>query len=393
MNRSSHPSHSTDASKPVQQARRRLIDRLFGWLMRRTDAELCAPGNLPLHGIHRILVCRVNHRLGNNVLISATLRELETLYPGAEIDIASAGDSARALFATRFQVNRVLYLSRRAVRHPWQSLRWLRAIRANTYDLAIDPCVHSHSGRMLLGLCKARFKVGFPYSENHPNARHYRINRPNHMAKCGVFLIRTAYAGTTDMHWPQLDVKLDADEWRQGRRALQNLFHDGHALDPDRPIIGVFPHASGNKRLAESWWIAFVTALQQQRPQWRLVNILAHHGQSQLPDSLPPIYSSDLRKLASVLGNVQGFISADCGVMHLAAAVGAPTLGLFTRANLATYAPYGTGSRGIHVSLDAPATEVARLAATWLDQIPACMPPRAEANTTWHRQPLAFTSP
>lgn len=385
------PSHSTDASQPVQQARRRLVDRIFGWLMRRTDAELCAPDSLPLHGIHRILICRVNHRLGNNVLLSATLRELETLYPGAEIDIASAGDSARALFAERFQVNRVLCLSRRAVRHPWQSLRWLLAIRATTYDLAVDPCVRSHSGRLLLGLCNARFKVGFPYANHHPNARHYSINRPSHMAKCGVFLSRTAHAGTTDAHWPPLDVQLAAAERQRGRDTLQNLFRDG--FDPDRPIIGVFPHASGNKRLAESWWLAFVATLQQQRPQLRLLNILAHHGQSQLPDSLPPIYSSDLRKLASVLGNLQGFISADCGVMHLAAAVGTPTLGLFTRPNLATYAPYGAGNRGIHVAPDAHAADVARLAATWLDQIPACMPQRSDASAEPRRQPLAFASP
>src|SRR5690348_597710 len=37
---------------------------------RRVGHALCEPGGLPQAGIHRVLVCRPNHRLGNSVLIS-----------------------------------------------------------------------------------------------------------------------------------------------------------------------------------------------------------------------------------------------------------------------------------------------------------------------------------
>ncbi|HET8554423.1 MAG TPA: glycosyltransferase family 9 protein [Rhodanobacteraceae bacterium] len=366
--RARHSVSSTQATSPLQQARRRWIKSGFGYFLRRTEARLCKPGALPVHGIHRILVCRVNHRLGNNILISPLLDELARLYPGAEVDIVSAGESARELFANRFHVHRVLCFPRRMARHPLHTLQLLRDIRSAHYDLAIDPCVNSHSGRLLLGLCQARHKLGFPIDTDN----RYHAHRPRHMAKCGVFLLRTACAGTHEGDWPSLRVDLAPTEHQQGRTTLINLFPRNDANDPTPPIIGIFAHASGNKRLPEAWWVEFVGRLQKQRPQWRLVNVLAHHGHSQLPHTVPPVYSCDLRKLASVLAGMQGFISGDCGVMHLAAAVGTPTLGLFTRSNRDRYTPYGNDNRGVDLVDGNDPAHAARMAIEWLDHVTRC---------------------
>ncbi|HET7300037.1 MAG TPA: glycosyltransferase family 9 protein, partial [Oleiagrimonas sp.] len=331
--------------------------------------------------------CRVNHRLGNNILVSPLLDELARLYPGAEVDIVSAGESARELFANRFHVHRVLCFSRRMVRHPWHTLRLLRDIRGTRYDLAIDPCVNSHSGRLLLGLCRARHKLGFPIDIDNSS---YHTHRPRHMAKCGVFLLRTAYAGMHEGDWPPLRVELAPAERQQGRAALLNIFPSNEANDPTPPIIGIFAHASGNKRLSEAWWVEFVDRLQIQRPEWRLVNLLAHHGRSQLPDTVPPVYSCDLRKLASVLSGMQGFISGDCGVMHLAAAVGTPTLGLFTHSNRDRYTPYDGDNRGVDLVVGNDPAHAARMAIEWLDQVTH----RNSASTGTHdRHPIPAQNP
>lgn len=364
--RARHPTSSIQATSSLQQARRRWVKYGFGRFLRHAEARLCQPGALPVHGIHRILVCRVNHRLGNNILISPLLDELVRLYPGAEVDLVSAGESARVLFADRFHVHDVLCFPRRMVRHPWRTLRLLCTICGTHYDLAIDPCTNSHSGRLLLGLCHARHKLGFPMDVGNSD---YHAHRPRHMAKCGVFLLRTAYAGTHANDWPSLHVELTAAERRQGHATLIRLFPHNDANDTMPPIIGIFAHASGDKRLPEAWWAEFVAILQKQRPQWLLVNVLAHHGRSQLPDSVSPVYSCDLRKLASVLAGMQGFISGDCGVMHLAAAVGTPTLGLFTRSNRDRYTPYGNGNDGIDLVDDNDAVHVVHTAIEWLGRI------------------------
>ena len=56
-----------------------------------------------------MLVCRPNHRLGNSVLISPLIAEIETLYPGAEIDILGS-DASACLYANRFSVRTVFVL-------------------------------------------------------------------------------------------------------------------------------------------------------------------------------------------------------------------------------------------------------------------------------------------
>lgn len=65
-----------------------------------------------------------------------------------------------------------------------------------------------------------------------------------------------------------------------------------------------------------------------------------------------------------MVANMHGFISGDCGVMHLAAASGTPTLGLFQSTMLANYAPYGGASSGIAAG-GMSASSAAEMAARW----------------------------
>lgn|GEM_PF-7059747 len=72
-------------------------------MVRRVGGTLCEPGGLPRTGIHRVLVCRPNQRLGNSGLISPLIAEIEALYPGAEIDMPGSY-APECLYANRFSV-------------------------------------------------------------------------------------------------------------------------------------------------------------------------------------------------------------------------------------------------------------------------------------------------
>ena len=322
--------------------RRSVVSRLLARQQRRVDAQLCRPGQLPTQGIYRVLICRPNHRLGNTLLLSPLLRELETLYPGAEIDIVAAGDAAAALYSSRFQVRRIASLRRHAAKHPLHTVRQLKAMRAHTYDLAIDASMDSNSGRLLLGLAHARYKLGFANEAEPGNAMHaYAGNCPAHHGKRIVHLLRTAYADDCAGDWPTLNLDLSAEELRRGARALQQIIGELSLSRESTPVIGIFANATGSKCYPESWWNAFVTRLRARRPGLRIVNVLAQHGNSQLPQVPAGYFTSNLRHLGAVLANLDGFVSADCGVMHLGVAAGTPTLGLFTRDNMDKYAPFG----------------------------------------------------
>ncbi|MGB8716528.1 MAG: glycosyltransferase family 9 protein [Rhodanobacteraceae bacterium] len=350
--------------------RRSFVSRLLAGQQRRVDAQLCRPGQLPAHGIYRVLVCRPNHRLGNTLLLSPLLRELETLYPGAEIDIISAGEAAVALYSSRFQVRKIASFYRHAAKHLLHTIRQLRAMRAHTYDLAIDASMDSNSGRLLLGLARARYKLGFAHDAAPDKAlAALASNCPEHHGKRIVHLLRTAYAGDCASSWPTLNLDLSIEEMRKGAKALQRITGELSMSKDSRPVIGIFANATGKKCYPESWWTAFVTQLRVRRPDLRIVNVLAQHGNSQLPQVPAGYFTSNLRHLGAVLANLDGFISADCGVMHLAVATGIPTLGLFTADNIDKYAPFGGNNAALKTQSSGLDPVFFEQAAGWLDKV------------------------
>ena len=151
----------TGATGVAHQASRRAIDwndwrrkavaGVLQRVFRRVGGSLSEPGGLPTTGIHRVLVCRPNHRLGNTVLISPLIAEIEALYPGAQIDILGSSAS-ESLYADRFRIHRVFVLPQKIARHLWTSFKALQALRRCRYDLAIDACQGSQSGRLVLAL-------------------------------------------------------------------------------------------------------------------------------------------------------------------------------------------------------------------------------------------------
>lgn len=328
--------------------RRRLIARCFGRLFRSLEDTLCKPAALPVRGIHRVLVCRHNHRLGNTLLIGPLIAEIEHLYPGAEIDILVSGNIGRTLYADWFPVHNIVCLPRHIARNLPRTFHLLRQVRRTRYDLAIDACPGSQSGRLFLALANARYKVGFPAIEAEHSSSivgQFPLPAPKHLAQRGVFLLRSVYAGSARKGYPPLDIRLTAEERRLGGLALQGLL----ARQPLAPrcVVGIFLAATGAKCYGERWWTQLLDALRALRPNLVLVEVLADDGRSRLDSLLPTFYSRDVRKIAAVISHLDGFISADCGIMHLAVAAGIPTAGLFSITDSAKYAPYGSGGGAI----------------------------------------------
>ncbi|MDE2155767.1 MAG: glycosyltransferase family 9 protein [Xanthomonadaceae bacterium] len=342
--------------------RHRVVGRFFAGLFGGVGRVLCEPGQLPVRGIHRVLVCRPNHRLGNALLISPLLAEVEALYPGAEIDIISAGHAAGILFGNRFLVRRIISLPSRIARHLWLSVKLLRQLRGSSYDLAIDASNGSQSGRLLLAIVDARFKLGFPDERAGEQSPWHGLPYPEHFAQRAVFLLRTAYAGTVHRAYPPLNMRLSDDDREQARQALASILG---APVPRQRVVGIFANATGAKRYDTDWWMQFLDVLQNQQPDVRIVELVADHGRSQLGEKFPAYYTRDLVRLAAVIANMQAVISGDCGVMHLAVASGTPTLGLFSVTPAEKYGPYGPSNSAVDTRT-LSAAEVAAIASGWL---------------------------
>ena len=330
--------------------------RVARWLVRATFGRSRSQpehGLLPAEGIHRILICRVSHTLGNTLLLTPLLRELQKIYPGAEVDVVTRSEVAEQIFGNFSSVRHIYRLPRHGVASLWRLARIVRALRAQTYDLAIDPCVCSQSDRIGVLAARATRKLGY-LAPGKSGALSHRIPMPanlRHVGQLPVYLLRAATGHCVHAPYPPLDVRLTPVEREFGADLLAALTSTRATL---KPVIGLFAGATGPKRLGAEWWQRFALRLSERAPDIDLVEIVPVSGTALLGTGVPTFYSSDLRRLTCVLSGLSMFVSADCGVMHLACASGTPTVGLFAVTDVREWGPYGIDDTAIEIGARTP---------------------------------------
>lgn len=352
----SRPSSSEPVRVPMHGHTALWRRRMAAWLARNLMAppkNLVGEGSLPAFGIQRILVCRPNHRLGNTLLLTPLLVEIERRFPGAEVDLLSAGPAAPSVFRGFDIVGDCTTLDRRAARRPFATIGALRKLRSRRYDLVIDAAAGSSSGRIASAMAKARFQLR---TDAMPTD-----GAGMHLAARPVQALRWALGVPAEADIPLMDVRLTDAERRAGREALARVLRD--ANQRALPVLAVFPNATGSKRLPADWWSDFTNELLSRIGETYIVELVSADGQSRLGGGYPTYYTSDPRKLAAFIEAAGTYVSADCGVMHLAAATAATTVGIFGPTDPARYAPYGRGNGAIACDDGCPRHAAARVAA------------------------------
>jgi len=343
---------------PINDFRRAVARRLMRLVFGNHGQPTSEP--LPARGIYRILVCHVSHSLGNTLLLTPLLSELEKIYPAAEIDILTRSPVANDVYGGFFNVLRIFRLPAHGVGHPLQFFGTLRRMRKIRYDLAIDADPLSQTNRLLMLLSNSTYTLGFSSAKKHGEITHpVPLPADENKGRRPVYLLRSAMGNDVAADYPVPDIRLSVDERTQGKAAVTRSLAAGGMTSTGRGIIGIFANATGTKLLGEAWWKRFIAVLEAAHPDHRIVEILPHSGESMLGSRYPAYYSSDLRRLACVLSALDVYISADCGVMHLACASDVPTMGIFTVTKVSEWGPYGPHRHAIPAHGQEP-EEVAR---------------------------------
>ncbi|HEY8011620.1 MAG TPA: glycosyltransferase family 9 protein [Rudaea sp.] len=336
----------------IQLLRRRLAQRgmqLVAGDGRSASAQMQA---LPASGVFRVLICRLSHSLGNTLLMTPLIQEIEATWPGVEIDLVTRSPAAAEIFAGYDCVQNIFCMPRHGVRHPLRFLHLLRSMRDAHYDLAIDTDPRSQSGRALLLRSRARYKLGF-VSDSKGGTLSHAIDpqaAPKHAGQFPVYLLRAALRRPAS-EYPPLDLRLTHAEHEQGGQILARLTAQIPGAGAKKGIIGIFANATGPKFLDEAWWRDFMPAIETHFADFAIVEIVPMSGESMLGNRYPAYYSTSIRKLAKVLSQLSILICLDCGIMHLARASGTRTAAIFTSTETAEWGPYGAGAytiRGEH---------------------------------------------
>jgi ADP-heptose:LPS heptosyltransferase len=321
---------------------------------------------LPRAAVHRILVLRPNHRLGNTVLLTPLIAELERVFPGAEIDILSSGPAAADVFSGFRSVRHVFVLPRFAIRHLITTIGMIANLRRTRYDLAIDASRNSNSSRLLLALVSSQHRIGIP-DRTSAAWMPAMSSAPRHLGALPVFLVRQVLAPGHDVDestFATVDIRLTPEERGVACRTLDILLDREGDARP-RATLGVFANATGAKNYQEAWWFGLLAQVTAHCSDLAVIEFIAADGVSRLGNRFPTYYSSSPRNLAAAISNMTCFVSGDCGVMHLACASGVATIGLFSISDPLKYAPRGDFCRAVVTSTNG-SEEVARVVAETL---------------------------
>ncbi len=296
--------------------------------------------------IKKVLIVRPNHRLGNQLLTTPLVQEIEKLFPDCKIDIFAKGGVAFPIFQNYASIDKIYKLPRKPFSNLLKYVMCWISIKRKHYDLVINGDANSSSGRMLTNLAKAPLKI---FGDGYPETKQLYLDY-QHIAKYPVYNLRfyLSKLGHTlnKEDAPLLNIKLTQEEISNGKSTLDNLVKNS------LPTICVYTNATGSKCYSEEWWESFYDKLKTNfASNYNIIEMLPVENISKINFQAPHIYSTDIREMASIITNTTVFIAADNGVMHLASASLTPIIGLFSRGNKAIYEPYGNGSIALHTEV------------------------------------------
>lgn len=284
--------------------------------------------------VKRILIARPNHRLGNMLLVTPLLQELQLDFPNAKIDVFAKGKLVDILFENYGNFNTSIQLSRKPAKDILGYLKAWISVLMKKYDLVINVDAGSKSGGIAAKYSRSMYRViGLKERSAIEIFPDYM-----HMAKYPVYAYWSAFGIQTRSISP-LRLKLSEEERSTGLTIYKQLQDNG------KPIIFLFTYATNNKIYDSSWWQPFYEALNKEfGSTYTIVEVLPVENISQFNHEIKHYYSKDVREIAAVLANAKLFIGADSGMMHLAVASGVDTLGLFKVTMPQKYEPYGGNS-------------------------------------------------
>ena len=313
------------------------------------------PLNVSQMEFNKILLIRFA-RLGDVILLVPSIRALRSRYPKAKIEVlvdhryASILEMCSAVDLV-IPVNRVAMRDGGTIRAIGTMFRLAQELRAATYDLVLD--FHSfRETHLLTWYTGARCRLGL--KRVHSSYWPFCFNlgpvlEDDGLHVSAVFLSILAFLGIAPVsngHLLDLNSELTQEA---------DSFLDRHQIEAGALLIGFNLGAGSQSR---TWPPKRFAELAERIIQRHKAVVIAFSGPNE--ESLSsefcrrvqstrviPAPNLALPQLAALFNRCHVLVSNDTGPMHLGAAAGVPTLGLFSVARPDHYRPLGASSRWV----------------------------------------------
>ena len=289
------------------------------------------PNPIDKDEIKRILVVRINYRIGNILFTTPLLNEIEKIFPDAKIDMMLGAPFISSLIESMPQINKVYSFPRELLKQPLKVLRLKKELKENSYDLLIAPSLMSSSDSFFSFLVSAKYKVGFYAPEVFSPLTH-AVPFPKNIEHEALkpLALMSLFKDMSKKHFKSnLDIRLSHEEKESVCKEI-----------PLRSI-GIFRDARNEKKIDDEWWSELIKELHKVDTSLKFIDILDPNNTIALKKEMLTISEKNLRTLASKISNLDAFICGDTGPMHLASASGTATIALFKTTSPTLYGTLG----------------------------------------------------
>ncbi len=307
------------------------------------------PGTLIHNPPQRILLIRPDH-LGDVLFSTPALHVLRTTWPAAHIT-ALVGPWSAAILRHNRDIDTLTTLpfpgfTRQAGPRPWHPYRLLwhqaRRLRSERFDLAIVLRFDHWWGAWLAQLAGIPWRVGYAVAECQPFLTQvvpYQAGR--HEVEQNLTLIEAVtglpISSPARLHF---SVTTTAQAWVHAWRAQTGL--------AGQPLVAIHPGAGAAVKLWPA--AAWATVIDGVLARGLAVVLTGSAAEAGLAAEIAGLVTgqihtlvgaTDLDQLAALFQQCRLAVGLDSGPMHLAVAVGAPTVHLYGPVAASTFGPWG----------------------------------------------------
>jgi ADP-heptose:LPS heptosyltransferase len=298
-----------------------------------------------LSSIKKILVIRQDNRIGNPVLVTPLLIAIKRKFPQAKISFLASEVSAELFSGSKLADELLVLEKKRYIRNPFVFISNVFKLRRKKFDLAFD-CSDENtlslSHGMWIYLSGAKYRIGHKRdrSDLFLNIEVPPVDYTRHAVDMHLDLLRFLIPGIPG-ELPFLEVRREEEEYIED-------YLEKMGISSDDFLVGINLGGTGKKKWGFENFMELGNRLKRENvkvvyiwgPQEK--NWVKNLNNTEVLKEILP-----LPKLSALLKRCDLFISSDSGIMHLATAVGTPTLAIFIHSDQQKFGPKGEKHRMI----------------------------------------------
>lgn len=283
------------------------------------------------------ILCIKPRGIGDIVLSTIILENLIAYFPGVKIDYLTEHFAVDAVSNNPF-VNIVLSMDKTEF-----SLKVAWRIRKEKYDMILDLWSNPRSAQITF-FSGVKFRVGFSY-----RGRKYAYNirgssgkGMHHAAEHNLELLRA-------INVPIISKRIHFYLSEEDNDFAVKFFEANNLAE--KTLVGIIPGGSwASKRCDASKWVEICNSIKE---KYDVVFLIlwgpgderdADFIKNNLGDKAVLAPEIKIGKLSALIKNCDIMIANDSGPMHISAALGVPTLGIFGPTNPEAHGPYSPNS-------------------------------------------------